>query len=175
MERQHVNCLQGQVGDDKPVRAAGGSHHLWLQPQSSGANRLQSLKATALNNVESTCPQSVFKITPPGVPSFAPEVWQNWSASCLFWRLHPVLPRHAGDWVFGWQVHYALASVFKSKHWQIWMSGLSSLSQNDIPVCAGDHRHVSEWGPRHDRPDHHQLWDIHHNAAQLPTTLKFTG
>ena len=75
MERQKVNCLQGQVGDDKPVRAAGGSHHLWLQPQSSGANRLQSLKATALNNLESTCPQSVLKITPPpGVPSFAPEV-----------------------------------------------------------------------------------------------------
>ena len=39
-------------------------------------------------------------------------------------------------------------------------------------VCAGDHWYVPEWGPRHDRPDHHQLWDLHHYAPKFTTSLK---
>ena len=38
--------FQGQVRDNKPVRVEGGSHHLWLQPQSSGANKIPASSCT---------------------------------------------------------------------------------------------------------------------------------
>ena len=79
-----------------------------------------------------------------------------------------MLPCDAGDWVFAWPVYYHKALVFKS------LVDLNVHTNFIKPKCAGDHWYVSEWGPRHDRTDHHQLWGLHHNAPELPITLKWS-